>query len=56
LATKRGIISTKQNLVAAESAIPFDSERIVEAEDELDAAERGLKALEAIKARLFPAE
>ena len=53
LATKRSLASAKQDLVKSESAYPFNSKNVVEAELKIEGYEAGLKRLEEIKARLF---
>jgi hypothetical protein len=53
LATKRSLAAAKQELIKAESAYPFNSKTVVEAELKIEGYEAGLKRLEAIKDRLF---
>lgn len=53
LATKRSLATARQELIKAESAYPFNSKNVVEAELKIEGYEAGLKRLEAIKTRLF---
>jgi hypothetical protein len=51
--TKRAILSAKKKAVKARSASEIDFQAIVDADDEIDNLEAGLKKLNALKRELF---
>lgn len=53
LATRRALTVHQSALRAAKSAVPFDTRSIMDAKGQVEATERGLAALEALKTELF---
>jgi hypothetical protein len=53
LATKRSLASSKQSLLAAKSARPFNSQDVINAQLQIEGLEDGLKRLNGLLAELF---
>ena len=53
LATKRSLASSKQVLLAAKSARPFDSQAVINAQLQIEGLEDGLRRLNGLLEELF---
>ena len=53
LATKRSLASSRQVLLAAKSARPFDSQAVINAQLQIEGLEDGLNRLNGLLAELF---
>lgn len=55
-ATKQSVAASKKIAEDTKSGFPFNAKAIIDAQNNLAAAEAGLKALTALQAELFPAK